>query len=182
MRISEKTKKIKVLVLDVDGVLTNANVAFNQKGEELRNLNMRDSKGIVLGQASGLTIALMTNEKGKEIVHMAQKAHIKEVHLGAKNKLKEMKTLVKKLRISLKEAAFVGDDINDIPALEVVGLPIAVADAVDEVKKLVVKKKGLTLKKKGGHGAVREAIETILKAKRVWRDTVKENIEWLKKQ
>jgi len=180
MRVSRKVKKIKVLVLDVDGVLTDVKVAFNQKGEELRNLNMRDSKGIVLGQAAGLTITLMTNEKGKEIVHMAKKAHIKEVHLGVKNKLKGVKTLAKKFKVSLSELAFIGDDINDVPALQVVGFPIAVFDAVDEIKNLVVKRKGLVLNRNGGNGAVREAIETILKAQKTWEKTVKENLSWLK--
>ena len=100
----------------------------------------------------------------------------KETFLGIKNKFKCLEELKVKKELKFESIAFVGDDVNDIIALETVGFPIAVNDAVDEVKSLVKKRNGLITKRKGGEGAVREAIEFILKSQGRWEKVIAEDL------
>jgi 3-deoxy-D-manno-octulosonate 8-phosphate phosphatase (KDO 8-P phosphatase) len=175
---NNKIKNIKALILDVDGVLTDGVMVYGNNGEEFKNFFVRDGKGISLAKLAGLEIFLMTSEKTRLILNRARKLGIqKNAYLGIKNKLKALKAVASKNKLSLRDIAFIGDDINDIPALGVVGLPVAVNDAVEEVKELVKKRKGLIMTKSGGKGAVRELIEAILKGQGFWEEIVQKDIK-----
>lgn len=176
-KIKNKIYNITTLILDVDGVLTDGIMIYGDK-EEFKNFYVRDGKGISLAKLAGIKVMIITAEKTNLILKRAKKLEIeKETFLGIKNKLKCLKTIIKKNRLDFKNIAAIGDDINDIPILEKVGLPIAVNDAVKEVKELVKKRGGFITKNKGGRGAVREAIETILKRKGVWKKIVEKDIQ-----
>src|SRR3989344_5033793 len=164
LKMANNIKQIKAIVLDVDGVLTDGKMIYSDSGES-KGFYVRDGKGINLAQVAGLRIAIMTSENSLIIKRRAEKLKIEDAYLGIMNKLRSIKEFCSKYKLNLEEVAFVGDDINDIPALEVVGLPIAVNDAVEEVKN------------NGGNGAVREIIEKILKEMGKWEETVRKDIE-----
>ena len=133
LKMANNIKQIKAIVLDVDGVLTDGKMIYSDSGES-KVFYVRDGKGINLAQVAGLRIAIMTSENSLIIKRRAEKLKIEDAYLGIMNKLRSIKEFCSKYKLNLEEVAFVGDDINDIPALEVVGLPIAVNDAVEEVK------------------------------------------------
>lgn len=121
--------------------------------------------GINLALEAGLDIAWISGRESKVVEARACQLKVKEVYQGIEDKSRSLTQVVKKHNLSLNQVAYIGDDLNDIPALQRVGLAIAVANAVEEVKK----KADFTTKRKGGEGAVREAITLILKAKEgVW--------------
>ncbi|PIU67882.1 MAG: 3-deoxy-D-manno-octulosonate 8-phosphate phosphatase [Armatimonadetes bacterium CG07_land_8_20_14_0_80_40_9] len=165
MDIKEKAKKIKLIAMDVDGVLTDGKIILGEKGEEYKNFFAQDGMGINLALEAGLDIAWISGRESKVVEARACQLKVKEVYQGIEDKSRSLTQVVKKHNLSLNQVAYIGDDLNDIPALQRVGLAIAVANAVEEVKK----KADFTTKRKGGEGAVREAITLILKAKEgVW--------------
>lgn len=170
---------INTLILDVDGVLTDGVMIYgNKESEEFKNFYVRDGKGISLAKQAGMRVMIITAEKTKLILKRARKLGIeKDTYLGVKNKFKCLKEIIEKNKLDFKNIAAIGDDINDIPILEKVGLPIAVGDAVREVKEIVKKRGGFITKNRGGRGAAREAIETILKRKGIWKKIIKEDIQ-----
>lgn len=176
--MENKFQNITTIILDVDGVLTDGVMIYGNRGEEFKNFSVRDGKGISLAKAAGLRIFLMTTEKTELIMNRAKKLKIEDdAYLGIKNKGKCLEKLLTKNNLDLKNIAFIGDDINDIPVLSKVGLSIAVNDAVEEVKEIVKERGGFITNKKGGQGAVREAIETILKEQGRWREVVEKDIQ-----
>lgn len=176
--MDDKMRDINTLILDVDGVLTDGTMIYGNDGEELKNFHVRDGKGIALARVAGMRVILMTSEETELTMNRAKKLGIEDdTYLGIKNKLKCLEEIVSKNNLSLENIAFIGDDINDIPALNEVGLPIAVNDAVEEVRELVRKRGGFITTKKGGEGAVREAIETILKKQGRWEKVIEKDIQ-----
>ncbi len=176
--MDDTIRDINTLILDVDGVLTDGIMVYGNDGNELKNFNVRDGKGISLAKVAGMRVILMTSEETELIKNRAKKLGIEDdAYLGIKNKLKSLEKIVGNNNLELKNIAFIGDDINDIPALNKVGLPIAVNDAVDEVRELVKKRGGFITTKNGGKGAVREAIETILKKQGRWEKVIEKDIQ-----
>ena len=176
--MNNKIQNINTIILDVDGVLTDGVMIYGNQGEEFKNFYVRDGKGIALAKIAGLKVILMTTEKTDLIMSRAKKLGIeKDTYLGIKNKLKCLNEIITKNNLDLKNIAMVGDDINDITVLNKVGLPITVGDAVEEVKELVKKRGGFITNKKGGRGAVREAIEIILKKQGCWEEIVEKDLQ-----
>lgn len=163
---SEKLKKIKLLIMDVDGVMTDGRIIMDDAGHETKNFNVRDGHGIKLLQRYGIPVALLTGRQSKVVTHRARDLEIKEVHQKVFNKKEVFEKILKKHKLSPDEAAFIGDDIVDIPVLKRVGFSVAVADADDMVKKSV----HYVAKNKGGQGAVREVCEMILQAQGKWEE------------
>lgn len=161
MDIKEKAKKIKLIAMDVDGVLTDGKIILGEKGEEYKNFFAQDGMGISLALEAGLDIVWVSGRESKVVEARARQLKVKEVYQGIEDKSKFLSRIVKEHNLSLGQVAYIGDDLNDIPALQRVGLAIAVANAVKEVKK----EADFITKRKGGEGAVREAITLILKAK-----------------
>ena len=153
-------KGIHLFAMDVDGVLTDAGMYYSESGEELKKFNTRDGMGIKLLQRAGLITALITMEETKLVARRAEKLAIPEVHQGARDKLAVMRGMVARHGLTLKEVAYIGDDVNDLETLKAVGFSAATADAVPGVRDAVA----YVCRQKGGEGAVREVADLILAA------------------
>jgi 3-deoxy-D-manno-octulosonate 8-phosphate phosphatase (KDO 8-P phosphatase) len=162
--IKEKLKGIKLLILDVDGVMTDGRIIMDNEGKEIKNFNVRDGHGLKILQRYGIKVAILTGRQSKVVSHRAKDLDIKYVYQKVFNKKDVFEKIMKNLKLSPDEAAFIGDDIIDIPVLRRVGFSVAVADAADVVRKSV----DYVARNRGGHGAVREICEMILKAQGKW--------------
>jgi 3-deoxy-D-manno-octulosonate 8-phosphate phosphatase (KDO 8-P phosphatase) len=160
----DKLKKIKLLIMDVDGVMTDGRIIMDDDGREMKNFNVRDGHGIKVLQRFGIKVALLTGRQSKVVMHRAKDLDINDVYQKVFNKKEVFEKIIKKHKISADEAAFIGDDIIDIPVLNRVGFSVAVADAIEVVKKSA----DYVTKNKGGNGAVREVCEMILQAQGKW--------------
>jgi len=159
-------KGIRLLVLDVDGVLTDGGIILDNQGNELKSFHVRDGHGIKMLIHSGIHVAIITGRSSKVVVLRAKELGITDVLQKCHDKRTAYKGLLEKYSLDDREVAYIGDDIVDLPLLKRAGLPVAVADAVDEVKSSAV----FVTENRGGRGAVREVIEFILKAKGLWKE------------
>ncbi|MBV8880276.1 MAG: HAD-IIIA family hydrolase [Planctomycetaceae bacterium] len=154
-------RKIRALVLDVDGVLTDGGMYYGPAGEGLKRFHVKDGLGLRLIGEAGIAVALISGENSEILKRRAEKLKIQDVFVGIEDKLRTLKDFLASRRISLEEVAYVGDDLNDLPALQAVALPIAVSDAAPQVRKAV---KYVTARR-GGDGAVREVCDLLLAAR-----------------
>jgi YrbI family 3-deoxy-D-manno-octulosonate 8-phosphate phosphatase len=150
-----------MLIMDVDGVLTDAGMYYGEHGDEWKKFNTRDGHGIVLVQAAGVKTALVTREKTPIVTRRAAKLRIDEVHQGALDKLPIVRDLLARHGLGPAEACYVGDDVGDLEAMRYVGLAVAVADALPPVRKVA----HYITRKRGGEGAVREVCDMLLAAR-----------------
>jgi len=166
LRIVKSPRKVfhdlQLFATDVDGVLTDAGMYYGESGEELKKFNTRDGMGIKLLQAEGVIIAIITAEQTKIVARRAKKLGIAEVFQGAKDKVAVLTHLSQKLSIPFERMAYIGDDVNDVGALQTVGYAAAPADCMDPVRQVV----HYICQKNGGEGAVREVIDMILASRR----------------
>jgi 3-deoxy-D-manno-octulosonate 8-phosphate phosphatase (KDO 8-P phosphatase) len=168
-QIEKLAKKIEVLVLDVDGVLTDNTIYLNDEGVESKKFNILDGMGIWMAFKAGMQVVLISGRKSKATEHRARQLGIKHVFLGGIDNVKVYRELKSTLKFKDDQVAFVGDDILDIPLLKLVSLPICVKNADARVKRYAK----LVTKTRGGEGVIREVVEFILKAKR------KNPLEWV---
>jgi len=154
-------KKIKLFAMDVDGVLTDGGMYYSKEGEVLKKFNTKDGMGIELLRKNNIVPVIITKEDSKIVLKRADKLKVKEVYIGIKDKLNIIEKLKEKYNLEFENIAYIGDDINDLPVLEKVGLSFAPNDAISEIKQIV---NYVTLKK-GGEGALREAVDFILARK-----------------
>ncbi|MCI4626632.1 MAG: HAD-IIIA family hydrolase [Candidatus Magnetoovum sp. WYHC-5] len=165
MQMSESlkniAKKIKLLMLDVDGVLTDGTIYIDSKGEELKAFNVRDGQGIKLLMQNGVAVAIVSARGSKALERRTTELGILELYQNCTDKLEAYRLLKERYALKDSEIAYMGDDIVDIGVLRVVGLPITVADAKLYVKKHVL----MVTEEEGGHGAVREVADFILASK-----------------
>lgn len=164
-KIRQKAKKIKLLLLDVDGVLTDGGIVMNDRGEEIKRFDVRDGHGIRLLSRAGIQIGLITGRNSKVLSHRARDLGIRMVYQRAYDKLDIYNKIKRKNGFKDHEIAYVGDDIVDLPILSKVGLALTVRDCWAELKREV----DYVARGKGGRGAVREIIELILKAQGKWQ-------------
>ncbi len=164
-----RARRVKLLVLDVDGVLTDGRMTLTERGDELKSFHTHDGMGINLAKRAGLTVAIVTGEKSTIAARRGAKLEVQDIVLGARRKAETVEELRQKHGVEPAEVAFMGDDLLDIPALERAGFAIAPANAVGEVRAIV----DVVTRAAGGAGAVRECVELILRAKGVWDDTVR---------
>jgi 3-deoxy-D-manno-octulosonate 8-phosphate phosphatase (KDO 8-P phosphatase) len=164
--IKDKLKKIKLLILDVDGVMTDGRIIMNDEGRETKNFNVRDGHGLKILQRYGIKVAIITGRQSKVTEYRAKDLDIKDVYQSAFNKKDIFEKILEKYKLSASETAFIGDDIVDLPVLKIVGFSVVVADAHDMVKKHV----DYITKNKGGQGAIREVCEMILQAQNKWKE------------
>lgn len=155
--------KIKLVVFDVDGVMTDGTLTFDENGVEYKSYNVKDGLGVIMLSRSGIIPAIITARNNGTVVHRAKVLGITELYQGQKNKIVALDELIEKYNLSYEEVAYMGDDLPDLCVLEKVGLPCCPADAVEEV--LSVAKFIAT--KGGGKGAVRELTNFILKSKSI---------------
>lgn len=160
-----KAARIKMLILDVDGVMTDGGIIFDNHDNEFKVFNVRDGHGIKMLQKAGISVGIITGRESKVVARRAKDLGIKEVHQGFKVKADALAKIFKKHGLKKDEVAFVGDDVVDIPVFTRVGLAIAVSDAVAEAKAAAHH----ITKNSGGRGAVREVCELILKSNGRWK-------------
>lgn len=153
-----RLRKIKLLITDVDGVLTDAGMYYSAQGEELKKFNTRDGMGIALIRDIGIPTAIVTTENSEIVSRRAEKLQIEDVYLGTKDKSVALDELLVKYKLDVEEVAFIGDDLNDLPALKRVGLAVTVADGSQANKELA----HYITQKNGGEGAVRELCDLIV--------------------
>lgn len=151
-------RKIKLFATDCDGVLTDAGMYYSEKGDTLKKFSTKDGMGFKMLHENGIKTAILTGENSLIVAKRAEKLNIHDVYLGCKDKVAAMEELLVKYNISYDEVAYIGDDLNDISLLEKVGFSFSVADAVSAVKNVTT----YTTTRKGGEGAVREAIDYLL--------------------
>jgi 3-deoxy-D-manno-octulosonate 8-phosphate phosphatase (KDO 8-P phosphatase) len=151
-------QEIRLFATDVDGVLTDAGMYYSESGDEWKKFNTRDGMGIKLLQKAGLVTAIVTQERTRLVARRAEKLAIPEVHQGVMDKLSVIRGMAARHGISLQQVAYIGDDVNDIEALQAVGFSAAPADGLPQVLKVV----DYVCRQKGGEGAVRELAEMIL--------------------
>ena len=155
--------RVRLLVLDVDGVLTDGRLFYGAKGESLKSFHVRDGHGIKQVSAAGVTVAIISGRKSAAVAKRARELGIKHVTQGATDKLAALTRLVKARNVPLEHCACVGDDTPDAPILQVAGLAIAVADAHADALAAA----DLVTSRPGGYGAVREVCDWILDARRM---------------
>ena len=152
---------VQLLVMDVDGVLTDGGIYYTERGDELKRFDVRDGQGLVLLRQAGVLTAVITRRRSEIVERRADELGIVEVHQGATDKRAVLESLLARRGVPASEAVYVGDDVGDLPAMRVVGFPVAVADAVPTVKRAAA----YTTNSRPGHGAIRELCDLILAAK-----------------
>ena len=162
----EKLKNIKLLLLDVDGVLTDGKIVYTDSGEQIKAFDVKDGHGLKLLMRSGAEVVLITGRESKVVLHRARDLGIQEVYQKVTNKIEIYEKILKEKNLEDMHVGFVGDDLIDIPVLRRVGFSVAVEDAIPEVKEIV----DYVTSKKGGEGAVREVCELLLKSQDKWKE------------
>lgn len=159
---------IELLVLDVDGVLTDGGIIRDDAGQQLKRFHVRDGAGIVMWRRLGKQVAIITGKESEVVNHRAEELGIELVYQNVGNKREAFEELCDQLNIRPAQVAYIGDDLPDLPVMTRVAQPIAVADAAEEVRAIA---KYIT-KYPGGYGAVRDAIEYLLKEMGEWQGIV----------
>ncbi|MFO7980365.1 MAG: HAD hydrolase family protein [Candidatus Aminicenantes bacterium] len=172
MKAKKKAKQIKMILMDVDGTLTNGTLLVLQNGEEVKSYHVRDGLGILLAYLAGIKTGIITGKNSKALELRAEKLKILELHQGILNKMQVLLNIKEKHKLKTEEIAYIGDDLGDLEVIKSVGLGGAVADA----HHLVKKNSDYVCRQKGGSGAVREFIEFILNAQKKW-DVIQKRIK-----
>jgi 3-deoxy-D-manno-octulosonate 8-phosphate phosphatase (KDO 8-P phosphatase) len=160
--IRERARKIKLLLMDCDGVLTDGRLYFTEKGETMKVFHVRDGQGLALWHKAGYRSGIITGRDAENILKArAAELGIDYIKARSQDKAKDFEDVLRSEQINAEEVAFIGDDIGDIVLLKVVGLAVAVADAVSEVLPHVHYQTSLN----GGFGAVRELVDLLIKSK-----------------
>jgi len=162
--MEERLKKIKLLILDVDGVLTDGRIIFDSNAVESKFFNVKDGHGIKMLQRSGVEVGIISGRESQVVYNRAVELGIGQVYQKALDKLVPYRQMLEATGLTDEEVAFMGDDVIDIPILKRVGFAAAPADAVNEVFPFVQ----FVSKNRGGWGAVREVCDLILKGQGTW--------------
>jgi len=160
----ERIKRIKVLILDIDGVMTDGHIIYSVYGDELKFFDVQDGFGITLLRKAGIKSVIITAKKSRIVKLRARDMKVAKAYQGYMDKVKAFNKAVRKFRVAPEEVCFIGDDLIDLPVLKRVGFAVAVPNAVEEVKKAAHH----TTERAGGHGAVRELCDLILKSQGKW--------------
>ena len=163
-------KKIKLILSDVDGVLTDGGISFDNNGVESKQFHIKDGLGIKMWQRAGFRFGILTARTSHIVKIRSAELGIDIVRQGFESKLPTAETLAQSMNLSLEEVCYIGDDLTDLPVIRAVGLGVAVADAVSELLLAA----DLVTQKAGGKGAVRELIEQILRSTGRWDDLVQQ--------
>lgn len=164
----EKAKKIKLMAFDVDGVMTDGSVTYDENGIEYKTFNVKDGHGLVRMGQSGFITAIITARNNGTVKHRAENLKITEVHQGQKYKLPVLEEMLKKYNLTFENVSYMGDDLPDLCILEKVGLACCPADAVEEV----LEEADFISSKNGGRGAVRELCDFILTAQGIEKERI----------
>lgn len=158
--LDERLRRIRLIVCDVDGVLTDGSIPFDAEGRPFRIFNVRDVTALTFWRLAGGLSALVSGLGSKAVEAVADTWRITEVHTWVKNKQSVLREMAERHHIPLEEVAYLGDDLIDRRAMEIAGLAVAVNDAVPEIRAIA----HLVTQARGGQGALRELVESILRA------------------
>lgn len=169
MKLEERCKRIELILSDVDGVLTDGGILFNNQGIEIKQFHIRDGLGIKLWQKAGFKFGVLSARTSHIVKVRAAELGVDLVRQGFENKLPVGKKVLTELGLSPEQVCHIGDDLTDLSLLQYVGLSVAVADAAAEVRAAA----HYVTTAAGGRGAVREVVELLLKAKNRWEDLIR---------
>ncbi len=161
----DRARNIFLLLLDVDGVLTDGRIGFDGAGEEVKFFDVKDGQGVQFLRSAGIEVGILSSRASRPVRKRARDLGIRLVREGVKDKGGELAVIRREKNLRGDQIAYVGDDWLDLPVFQQVGLAIAVADSIPELKK----KAHYVTHAPGGHGAVREVCEVILKAQGKWK-------------
>ena len=167
--MAEVVSKIKAIAMDVDGVLTNGGVWWGPNGEEWKRFHFADIMGLSLARKSGMVIALISGENSPLVDRFASKLGIVDVYKDCKDKASALRTFSERHGLSLQEICFIGDDVNDLSALSIVGLSACPGDA----RPLIREHCQVVTKLAGGNGAVREVVDMLLRSAKMTAKSVR---------
>ena len=156
--------RIRLLVLDVDGVLTDGVLVYGASGEETKRFHVRDGLAIEAARRAGMQIAVVSGRASAAVTRRMSELGVVEVHQGVADKESSLRGILARLGVKPAETAVMGDDLLDLPLMRIAGLAMAPADAVPEVRRAA----GWVARSAGGHGAVREAVELLLHSRKAW--------------
>jgi 3-deoxy-D-manno-octulosonate 8-phosphate phosphatase (KDO 8-P phosphatase) len=162
----EKMRKVKVLILDVDGVLTDGQIIISDDGQEAKGFHVRDGHGLKMIKRAGIEVMFLTGRKSRVVEHRARELGVDKVYQGALDKLAIFNEILAAGGLAPEQTAYMGDDVVDLPVLRRAGFSITVYDAHSEVLRVA----DLVTQNPGGRGAVREVCEMILKAQGKWEE------------
>jgi 3-deoxy-D-manno-octulosonate 8-phosphate phosphatase (KDO 8-P phosphatase) len=170
LTLAERCARIELLVVDVDGVLTDGGIVYTDNGVEVRSFHVRDGSGLKLWRLAGKGAALISGRASQAVAVRAAELGLAPVVQGAANKLPAFRTLLSEAGRQPEEVCYIGDDVPDLPVLRDCGLAAAVADACPEVRAVA----NYVTRAPGGRGAVREVIELILRCQGRWQRLVEQ--------
>lgn len=166
-RLLKRAAAIQLVVLDIDGVLTDGKITYTSADEEIKSFNVKDGLGISLAVREGIQFGIITARESVMVQRRAADLAIRHVIQKTKTKLPAFEALVQKLGLSFEQVAYIGDDIPDMPSMERAGLACCPADAAGAVKAIA----HLVSNHRGGEGAVREILEFVLEARQLFDET-----------
>lgn len=158
MTVHERAERIRLVVMDVDGTMTDGGMYYSAAGETMKRFSTRDGMGVTLLHRAGVQVALITSEPSEIAAQRARKLKITHVVLGTHDKTAALTSMAADLQIPLEAVAYIGDDVNDGPVMRICGLTGCPADSVEAIRSSA----HYVCSRPGGHGAVREFIELIL--------------------
>jgi len=173
MKLEDRCRNIELLLSDVDGVLTNGGILFDNEGIESKEFHIRDGLGIRLWQRAGYRFGILTARTSHIVRLRAVELDIEIVRQGFEDKLPVARQIIAAQGLQPEQVCYIGDDLTDVPVMRRVGLGVAVADAAHEVTETA----HWVTTSPGGHGAVRELIEMLLKSKNRWDDLIRKYLE-----
>ena len=173
-----KAQKIRMLLLDVDGVMTDGGILLGSDSIELKKFHVHDGMGIALAKAAGILIGILTGRDSEAVRRRAKELEIDEIQQGTIDKEQGYEAILKKYGLKDEEIAYIGDDLLDIPILRRAGFSICVANGVEEAKKV----SHYVTKRKGGEGAIREAVERVLTGKGKKKEAILSLLSWAKER
>lgn len=174
--LTERARNVRMLLMDVDGVLTDGRISFVPTSSglvEVKSFHVADGAGIALARRGGLKTGFVSGRESPAVQERARELEVDEVHLGVEDKVSVLDEIVESTGIRAAQMAFVGDEVVDLPVMRRVGFPIAVDNAPEEVTAMAA----YVTRARGGSGAVREVVELILKAQDKWGDVLSEFLE-----
>ena len=167
--IEERARRVKMLILDVDGVLTDGRIIYNNSGDELKVFSVQDGFGMFLLNKAGIGSVIITAKKSRALIRRAKEMKVVKVYQNAVNKKRVYEEVLKRFKLKDEEVCYIGDDLIDIPILKRAGFAVGVRDGASEIKHTC----HYLTKKAGGRGAVREVIDIILKAQGKWEEVTR---------
>ena len=172
MSVQTKASRVRLLLFDVDGVLTTGEVIMHADGSESKGFHIRDGAAIVWAQRAGLTVGLLSARSSGATAHRAAQLAVRIVEQGVKSKIAAYEQIIRDAKVDDRDVAYMGDDLLDLQVLARVGLSAAPADAAPEVRERVDWVSTVA----GGRGAVRELVELVLRAQQRWYDVLRQHL------